>query len=164
MDAGSGINLIFARTLKAMNISLEWLRPIDCSFHEIVPRSANHPLGRIELDVCFSDRGNYQREKLECEVMDCPSQYNAIMGQPAFAWCMIVPHYAYLVLKIPGPKGVIMITGSFAVFDTCDKVLPAKTHWRAATSNTKSREAPRTAGGPWSLGRRPAKLPARTSW
>jgi hypothetical protein len=25
MDAGSGINLIYARTLKAMNISLEWL-------------------------------------------------------------------------------------------------------------------------------------------
>jgi hypothetical protein len=121
MDAGSGINLIFARTLKAMNISLEWLRPTDCSFHGIVPRSANHPLGRIELDVCFGDRGNYQREKLECEVMDWPSQYNAIMGQPAFAWCMAIPHYAYLVLKIPGPKGVITIIGSFAVFDTCDK-------------------------------------------
>jgi hypothetical protein len=25
MDAGSGINLIYGRTLKAMNISLEWL-------------------------------------------------------------------------------------------------------------------------------------------
>ena len=43
------------------------------------------------------------------------------------------------------------------------KVLPAKTHRRAATSNTKSREAPRAADGPWSLGRRPAKL-RHTSW
>jgi hypothetical protein len=43
MDAGSGINLIYARTLKAMSISLEWLKPIDCSFHEIVLGSANHP-------------------------------------------------------------------------------------------------------------------------
>jgi hypothetical protein len=43
MDAGSGINLIYARTLKAMNISLEWLKLIDCSFHGIVPGSANHP-------------------------------------------------------------------------------------------------------------------------
>jgi hypothetical protein len=59
MDAGSCINLIYARTLKAMNISLEWFRPIDCSFHGIVPGSANHPLGRIELDVCFGDRGNF---------------------------------------------------------------------------------------------------------
>jgi hypothetical protein len=33
MDAGSGINLIYARTLKAMCISLESLKPTDCSFH-----------------------------------------------------------------------------------------------------------------------------------
>jgi hypothetical protein len=45
MDAGSGINLIYARTLKGMNISLEWLQPTDCSFHGIVPGSANHALG-----------------------------------------------------------------------------------------------------------------------
>jgi hypothetical protein len=36
MDAGSGINLIYARTLKAMCISLESLKPTDCSFHGIV--------------------------------------------------------------------------------------------------------------------------------
>jgi hypothetical protein len=59
MDAGSGINLIYARTLKVMNISLEWLQPIDFSFHIIVPGSANHPLGKIELDVCFGKRGNF---------------------------------------------------------------------------------------------------------
>jgi hypothetical protein len=47
MDAGSGINLIYARTLRAMSISLESLKPIDCSFHGIVPGSANYPLGKI---------------------------------------------------------------------------------------------------------------------
>jgi hypothetical protein len=36
MDASSGINLIYVRTLKAMNISLDWLQPTDCSFHGIV--------------------------------------------------------------------------------------------------------------------------------
>jgi hypothetical protein len=70
MDASSGINLIYARTLKGMNISLDWLQPIDCSFHGIVPRSANHPLGKIKLDVCFGNSGNFRREKLEFEVMD----------------------------------------------------------------------------------------------
>jgi hypothetical protein len=34
---------------------------------------------------------------------------------------MVVPHYAYLALKIPGPKGVITVKGSFEVSDTCDK-------------------------------------------
>jgi hypothetical protein len=45
MDAGSGINLIYAKPLRAMRISLEFLKPIDCSFHGIVPVSANYPLG-----------------------------------------------------------------------------------------------------------------------
>jgi hypothetical protein len=70
MDTGSDINLIYARTLKAMNILLESLKPIDCSFHGIVPGSANYPLGKIELDVCFGDSSNYRKEKLEFKVMD----------------------------------------------------------------------------------------------
>jgi hypothetical protein len=41
MDAGSGINLIYARTLKAMCISLTSLKPIDCYFHGIVPGATN---------------------------------------------------------------------------------------------------------------------------
>jgi hypothetical protein len=98
MDAGSGINLIYAKTLQAMHISLEFLKPTDCSFHGIVPRSANYPLGRIALNVCFGNRQNYRREKLDFEVMDWPSQYHAILGRPTFSRFMAVPHYTYLVL------------------------------------------------------------------
>jgi hypothetical protein len=97
------------------------LQPIDCSFHEIVSGSANHPLGKIKLGVFFGDRGNFQRGKLEFEVMDWPSQYHAILWRPAFARFMAAPHYAYLVLKIPGPNGVITLKGNFEVSDTCDR-------------------------------------------
>jgi hypothetical protein len=34
---------------------------------------------------------------------------------------MAVPHYTYLVLKMPGPKGIIMVKGSFEVSDLCNK-------------------------------------------
>jgi hypothetical protein len=121
MDAGSGINLIYVKTLQAMHISLEFLKPTDCSFHGIVPGSANYPLGRIALNVCFGDQQNYRREKLDFEVMDWPSQYHAILGRPAFSCFMAVPHYTYLVLKIPGPKGIIIVKGSFELSDLCDK-------------------------------------------
>jgi hypothetical protein len=80
MDAGSGINLIYAKTLRAMHISLEFLKPTDCSFHGIVPGNANYPLGRIALDICLGNRCNFRREKLKFEVMDWPSQYHAILG------------------------------------------------------------------------------------
>jgi hypothetical protein len=44
-----------------------------------------------------------------------------ILGQPVFARFMIVPHYAYLMLKIPGPNMVIIVKGKFKVLDTCNK-------------------------------------------
>jgi hypothetical protein len=63
-----------------MIISLEFLQPTACSFHGIIPESANIPLGRIELDVLFGTQHNFRREKLEFEVMDWPSQYYVILG------------------------------------------------------------------------------------
>jgi hypothetical protein len=108
MDAGSRINL-------------EFLKPTDCSFHGIVPGSANYPLGRIALNVYFGNLQNYRREKIDFEVMDWPSQYHAILGRPAFLRFMAVPHYTYLVLKMPGPNRIITVRGSFELSDLCDK-------------------------------------------
>jgi hypothetical protein len=34
---------------------------------------------------------------------------------------MAVPHYTYLVLKMPGPRGIIAVKGSFEVSDLCDR-------------------------------------------
>jgi hypothetical protein len=97
-----------------MHISLEFLKPTDYSFHGIVPRSANYPLGRITPDVCFGCRQNYRKEKLDFKIMEWPSQYHAILGRPAFSRFMAAPHYTYLVLKMP-------VKGSFKLSNICDK-------------------------------------------
>jgi hypothetical protein len=34
---------------------------------------------------------------------------------------MAVPHYTYLVLKMLGPRGIIIVKGSFEVSDLCDR-------------------------------------------
>jgi hypothetical protein len=34
---------------------------------------------------------------------------------------MPVPHYTYLVLKMPRPRGIIIVQGSFKLSDLCDK-------------------------------------------
>ena len=47
-------------------------------------------------------------------------QYHAILVRPTFARFMAVPHYAYLMLKMPEPKGVIMVKGDFDHSDRCD--------------------------------------------
>ncbi|XP_051190970.1 uncharacterized protein [Lolium perenne] len=121
MDAGSAINLIYTKTLRAMNISLANLTPSEICFHGIVPGKPEIPVGTIALDVVFGSRENFRREKIDFEVMDWPSQYHAILGRPAYSRFMAVSHHTYLVMKIPGPNGVITVKGSFTQSDACDR-------------------------------------------
>jgi hypothetical protein len=114
MDRGSSLNLIYADTLRKIKISLNNLLPTETSFHGIVPGKPTYPLGVIHLDVIFGTPANFRKEKIEFEVVDWPSQYHAILGRPAFAQFMAVPHYAYLKLRMPTNRGPLMISGSFA--------------------------------------------------
>jgi hypothetical protein len=121
IDGGSSLNLMYADTLRKMNISLANLKPTDTRFHGITPEKPSYPLGKINLDVQFGTRENYRIEKLEFEVVDFPSQYHALLGRPAYARFMAVPHYTYLLWRLPGPRGPITVKGSFALADKCDK-------------------------------------------
>ena len=46
-------------------------------------------------------------------MVDWKGVYHAILGRPAYAKFMEVPNYTYLKLKMPGPNGVITMSGSF---------------------------------------------------
>ena len=81
MDGGSGINIIYVDTLKQMNIPTHNLKQSENSFHGIVPGKAVRPEGTIALDVIFRERNHYRKERLDFEVVDWPSQYNAILGR-----------------------------------------------------------------------------------
>ena len=117
MDGGSGINIIFTRTLEEMLIQSSALKSLGTNFHGIVPGKAVYPLGKISLEVVFGNATNFRKEILDFEVVDWKSQYHAILGRPAFARFMAVPHYAYLKLKMLGPHGVITVSGNFVRSD-----------------------------------------------
>ena len=46
-------------------------------------------------------------------MVDLSSVYRALLGRPVLAKFMAVPHYAYLKMKMTGPKGLITITGDY---------------------------------------------------
>jgi hypothetical protein len=46
--------------------------------------------------------------------------YHAILGRPAYAKFMVVPNYKYLKLKIPSPKGIIIVGTTFQRAFECD--------------------------------------------
>ncbi|XP_066373157.1 uncharacterized protein [Miscanthus floridulus] len=113
MDGGSGLNILYASTLDRMGILWSSLCPSKAFGYGIVPGKEAMPLGCILLNVTFSQPDNFRKEPLTFEVVDFPSVYHALLGQPCFAKFMAVPNYTYLKLKMPDPKGVIIVEGSF---------------------------------------------------
>ncbi|XP_020161788.1 uncharacterized protein [Aegilops tauschii subsp. strangulata] len=89
------------------------LEPTRTIFHGIVPGLSCSPIGRVPLSVLFGDSDHFRRELLWFEVVDLTSAYHALLGRPALAKFMAVPHYAYLKMKLSGPKGLITITGDY---------------------------------------------------
>lgn len=105
-----------------MNIATEALSTSDTAFHGIIPTEPAYPLGKISLMVVFGQPGNFRKERLEFEVVDWESQYHAILGRPAYAKFMAIPHYVYLKLKMPGNNGTpLTVHDSFLRSDNCDK-------------------------------------------
>jgi hypothetical protein len=83
-------------------------------------------------DVLFGDKTHFRREPIWFKVVDLDSPYHALLGRPALAKFMAIPHYAYLKMKMSGPKGIITIAGDYKKLLTC----------AAASSQRWPREAP----------------------
>ena len=113
MYGGSGLSIMYAKTLDEMGVDRTNLHPTRVPFHGIVPGKQAIPLGQIDLPVTFGDPSNYRTETLTFEVVRFHGTYRAILGRPYYAKFMAVPNYTYLKLKMPRPYGVITIGTSF---------------------------------------------------
>jgi hypothetical protein len=78
-------------------------------------------MGKVRLEVLFGKKGNSHREPIWFEVVDISSPYHALLGRPTLAKFMVVPHYAYLKMKLPGPRGMITVSGCFKKSLACAK-------------------------------------------
>jgi len=103
------LNLLFAGALRELGLRTTDLTPSDSSFWGVVPGRASRPLGEITLPVQFGTATNYRVEHINFYVADFDTAYHAILGRPALTKFMAVPHYAYLVLKMPSPVGVLSL-------------------------------------------------------
>jgi hypothetical protein len=92
-----------------MGLSKSILHTSRAPFHGIVPGAAATPISQISLPVTFGTRENFQTKTIQFEVADFEIVYNAFLGWPALTKFIMIPHYAYLVLKMPAPHGVIPI-------------------------------------------------------
>jgi hypothetical protein len=122
IDGGSGLNVLFTKTLKKMKLDITHMLTKSTSpFYSIVLGNAGTPLGSVVLPVTFGEtRENYRTEYIKFEVVDFETSYHAILGRPAIAKFMAVPHYTYLVLKMPSPIGVLSLQGDLKISFDCD--------------------------------------------
>lgn len=110
MDGGKKLNLIFADTFQKMSIDESCIDPTKTRYKDIIPDMEASCTGRVTLDVVFSTPDNYRLEPLSFEIVHFKSGYHALLGRTAFARFGVVPHFAYLKLKMSGPNGVITIS------------------------------------------------------
>ena len=93
------------------------------------------------MPVTFGSELNFRTERITFDVADIPLPYNGILGRPALAKFMAASHYAYNVLKMPGPISVISVPG-----DKKDALICADKIYReaaaAAECKTLAAEAP----------------------
>jgi hypothetical protein len=117
IDSGSGLVVVFTKTLKKMKLDTTHILTKSTSpFYGIVPGNAAIPLGSVVLPVTFGEtRENYRTEYIKFEVADFETSYHAILGRPTIAQFMAVPHYTYLILKMPSPTGVHSLQGDLKI-------------------------------------------------
>ena len=108
VDGGSGLNLISPDMIKRLQIPDEDLEQTG-SFQGVNP-GRSQPKGKITLPVTFGSDLNFRTEKVVFDVAKIPLPYNGILGRPTLAKFMAASHYAYNVLKMPGPMSVITVS------------------------------------------------------
>jgi hypothetical protein len=121
IDGGSSINLLHCTSMEKLGIPAIQLKPTKLTFHGIMPGHSYTPMGKIQLEVLFGEKDNFRREAIWFEVVDLNSPYHALLGCPALAKFMAIPHYAYLKMNLPGPRGVITIMGCYKKSMECAK-------------------------------------------
>src|SRR6266540_4182612 len=85
IDSGSGLNILFAKTLDDMKIPRSEQKRSSAPFHGVIPRTLATPLGQIRLPVTLGSWENIRTEDISFEVADFKAAYHAILRRPAVA-------------------------------------------------------------------------------
>ncbi|XP_073354950.1 uncharacterized protein [Aegilops tauschii subsp. strangulata] len=96
-----------------MGIDPSRIRPSNTTFKGvIIPYVEARFSGTLTLEVVFGSPDNFRNKDLIFDIVPFRIGYHALLGRTALARFNVVPHYTFLKLKMPGPKGVITVNGN----------------------------------------------------
>jgi hypothetical protein len=129
IDSGASLNLMMRNTFIGLGLNLAELTPVHDTFHGIIPGQSSTPIRCINLDVFYGTGENKCREMLTFEVASFDIGYNCILGRPFVLKFMAVIHTAYATIKMPGPKGVIILKFDQRDALACENATFTHTGW-----------------------------------
>ena len=114
-----------------MGINPSRIKPTKTTFKGVIPGVEACCIGSITLEVVFGSPDTFRSEDLIFDIVPFRSGYHTLLGRTAFARFNAVPHYAYLKLKMPGPRGVITVNGNM------DRSLRTEEHMAALAAEVQ---------------------------
>ncbi|KAK1686207.1 hypothetical protein QYE76_047055 [Lolium multiflorum] len=120
VDGGASLNIMYLETLERMNLTKEQLKHSTTEFHGVVPGKKASSLGSIRLPVAFGDINNFHEEMITFEVVPFKSSYHVIFGRSTYHKFHARACYIYNKLKIPGPNGMITVSGDYKKAHECE--------------------------------------------
>ena len=129
MDGGSGLNLIYQDTVRKMGIDPTKISHRTTTFKGVITGLETRCTGSLLLEVVFGSSDSFRSERLTFYIAPFRSGYQALLGRAAFARFNAIPHYASLKLKMPGPRGTIIVSGKterFLCAEECAEALTAE--------------------------------------
>jgi hypothetical protein len=133
IDSGTSLNLMMRKTFIEMGLNLAELTPLHDTFHEIILGQSSTPIGCIDLEASCGLGENKHWEMLIFEVASFEIGDNCILGRPFLLKFMVVIHTAYATIKMPGPKGVIILKSNQRDALACENVELTHTEWFSET-------------------------------
>ncbi|KAK1643567.1 hypothetical protein QYE76_061372 [Lolium multiflorum] len=121
MDGGANLNIMYLETLERMNLTKEQLKHSTTEFHGVVPGKKANSLDSIKIPVAFGDVNNFREEMITFEVVPFKSSYHVIFGRPIYHKFHARACYIYNKLKIPGPNGMITVSGDYKKAQDCEE-------------------------------------------
>ena len=95
-----------------MGIDPSRISQSNTTFEGVIPGVEAYGRGSVVLEVTFGSPGNSRSVELLFTIAPFQSTYHTLLGRAAFFLFNAIPHYAYLTIKMPGPRGIITVNGN----------------------------------------------------
>jgi hypothetical protein len=110
VDNGSSADILFWKTFKKMNLSQHMLHPPEYPLQGFEGKPIK-PVGKVSIPVFFRDLDNARTETLTFDVVNIYHLYLAIFARGFMNKFDVVIRQQFLCMKIPAPKGFIIVFG-----------------------------------------------------